>query len=73
MGPCFSVSPLPDDINNSQPSVTQQCFSNLEGRRQGDIAGSLSALKMAAKQVQNELHGIVKVREEGGDSCVRVR
>jgi hypothetical protein len=39
-----------------------QCFSDLDGRRQGDIAGSLAALKMASKQIQNELHAIVKVR-----------
>ncbi|GAX74152.1 hypothetical protein CEUSTIGMA_g1601.t1 [Chlamydomonas eustigma] len=61
LGPCFSVSSIPDELNNSQPSVLQQCFSNIDARRQGDIAQSLSALRMACKHVQNELNGIVKL------------
>ena len=29
--------------------------------RPGDVNGSMAALRMAAKQIQNELNGIVKV------------
>ena len=61
LGPCFCVSAIPDELVPSQPSVLQQCFSRADERRQSDIAQSISALKMAAKQIHGELNGIVKV------------
>ena len=65
LGPFFSISSIPDDLNNSQPSVTQQCFTELDARRPADVNASISTLRMAGKHIQNELHAVVKVR---GDS-----
>jgi len=60
LGPCFSVSCIPDHVIASTPSVVASCFSNFESRRQGDIVNSMNALRMAARQIQGELHTIIK-------------
>jgi hypothetical protein len=34
LGPCFSVSVLPDQLIKQQPSILTECFANPEQRRQ---------------------------------------
>ncbi len=65
-GPAFTVSAIPDDQVPSLPSVAQTCFFNLEDRRQTDLAQSISALRMAGKQIQGSLYAAVKVPGMGG-------
>lgn len=71
LGPCFCVSAIPDELVPSQPSVLQQCFSRADERRQSDIAQSISALKMAAKQIHGELNNIVKVGAEAAKQTLK--
>ncbi|KAG1664460.1 hypothetical protein FOA52_006306 [Chlamydomonas sp. UWO 241] len=59
LGPCFCVSPIPDELVPALPSITQTCFSNLESRRQGEVSQSVSTLRMTARQVQGELFAII--------------
>lgn len=61
LGPFFCVSPLVDPLLPTFPSVREQCFSNYKTRRPGDIVQSVAALRLAGRQISNELHGIVKI------------
>jgi hypothetical protein len=43
------------------PNVGEQCFSNAEQRRPGDLQQSMRALQLAGKQIRGELTAIIKV------------
>lgn len=42
LGPCFSVSVIPDPLIFAQPSIREQCFDNVQNRRQ--VSSSTSVL-----------------------------
>jgi len=60
LGPCFCPSPVDDQLVNSQPNVGEQCFSDPDNRRPGDMQQSIRTLQLASKQIHNELFAIVK-------------
>ncbi|KAG2451114.1 hypothetical protein HYH02_004382 [Chlamydomonas schloesseri] len=63
LGPFFNISPIPDDVRGApqqEPSVLSQCFVGMESRRQGDVANAINTLRLAMKNIVNQLHGSVK-------------
>ncbi|GBF98629.1 ubiquitin conjugation factor E4-like [Raphidocelis subcapitata] len=60
LGPCFSVSVLPDPLIKQAPDILAECFANPEQRRQGEIIRTMASLRMTSKHITGELHAVVK-------------
>jgi ubiquitin conjugation factor E4 B len=61
-GPFFNVSAIPDYRPFSylpQPDVRQQCFSDLENRRQADVLASIQGLRSSSGILHTGLHTAV--------------
>jgi hypothetical protein len=56
LAPFFLVTPIPDMYLLPQPDCVQQCFSNMEGRRRGDVESAIVGMRAQmgnAHQVRN--------------------
>ncbi|KXZ45643.1 hypothetical protein GPECTOR_52g43 [Gonium pectorale] len=60
---CERDGPVPDDVRGAvqqEPSVSALVFSGAENRRPGDVANGMQGLRLAMKNINNQLHGCVK-------------
>ena len=62
LGPAFALAVLPDpqwtNANRPQPSVGEQCFSEYQSRRPGDVMGSMQSLRLTMNGIVDSLHNI---------------
>ena len=59
LGPFFSCAALPDVYPPSQPNVREQCFSNMNQRRPGDVEGAVNTLRAVTGQLQDGLYQVL--------------
>ena len=62
LGPAFALTIVPDPqwtpATRPQPSVGEQCFSDQQNRRPGDLAASIQSLRLTMSGVIDSLHNI---------------
>ena len=62
LGPAFALTVVPDPLwnnaNRPQPSVGEQCFSDYQNWRPGDVMASMQSLRMTMSSVVDSLHNI---------------
>ena len=62
LGPAFALTVLPDPqwtpATTPQPSIGQQCFSDAQNRRQGDLSASMTSLRFNINHIRDSLHAI---------------
>lgn len=62
LGPAFALTVVPDPQWESgtqpQPSVGEQCFSDYQNRRGGDLMASMHSLRMTMSSIIDSLHSI---------------
>ena len=62
LGPAFALTVLPDPQlppqSQPQPSIGEQCFSDYQNRRPGDLIASMQTLKMTTSSIVDSLHNI---------------
>ena len=65
LGPAFALAVLPDlqpvlpgNPSRPQPDVAQSCFSDNDNRRPGEVAASVSSLRLNMFSIVGQLHDI---------------
>ena len=62
LGSAFALTVVPDpqlpQQSQPQPSVGEQCFSDYQSRRPGDLMASMQSLRMTTRSVIDSLHNI---------------
>lgn len=62
LGPAFALAVLPDpqwtNVTRPEPSVGQQCFSDVQNRRQSDVTASQHSLRLTMSSIVDSLHNI---------------
>lgn len=62
LGSAFALTVVPDpqlpQQSQPQPSVGEQCFSDYQSRRPGDLMASMQSLRMTTSSVIDSLHNI---------------
>ena len=62
LGPAFALAVLPDpqwtNATRPEPSVGQQCFSDVQNRRQSDVTASQHSLRLTMSSIVDSLHNI---------------
>ena len=62
LGPAFALTVLPDPQtlpqSQPQPNIGEQCFSDYQNRRPGDLMASMQTLRMTMSSIVDSLHNI---------------
>ena len=62
LGPAFALSVMPEphlpQQSQPQPNVGEQCFSDHQTRRPGDLMASMQSLRMTTGSIVDSLHNI---------------